>query len=141
MGLCTHLQPEMNPIKTIRPYLETFVLGQDRDWKEFVGSIVKDMAVSLFKIPGEMNQVLSKTNQGELEFRIKDVARGAELLYALGHQILYGLFCMTTGGMAYFSYLRDETYLINWFGGASAFFVTCLLGSMWRVRQRRRKKR
>ena len=141
MGLCTHLQPEMNPMRTIRPYLETFVLGQDRDWKEFVGSIVKDMAVSLFKIPGEMNQVLSKTNLGELEFRIKDVARGAELLYALGHQILYGLFCMVTGGMAYFSYLRDETYLINWFGGASAFFVTCLLGSMWRVRQRRRKKR
>lgn len=141
IGLCTHLQPEMNPIKTVRPYLETFVLGQDRDWKKFVSSIVKDMAVTLYKIPEDMYRALSKTNQGELEFRIKDVAEGAELLYALGHQILYGLFCMVAGGMAYFSYLRDETYLINWFGGASAFFIMCLLGSMWRVRQRRRKKR
>ncbi len=141
MGLCTHLQPEMNPMKTISPYLETFVFGQDRDWKTFVGTIVKDMAVSLFEMPEEINRMLSKTNQGELEFRVKDVAGSAELLYALGHQMLYGFFCMMTGGMAYFSYLRDETDLINWFGGASAFFVLCVVGSMWRVRQRRRKKR
>lgn len=141
MGLCTHLEPEMNPMKTIRPYLETFVLGKDRDWKKFIGTIIKDMAMSVFKMPEEMNRVLSKTNRGELEFRIKDVASSAELLYALGHQILYGLFSMVTGGMAFFSYLRDETYLINWFGGASAFFVLCLLASMWRVRQKRKKKR
>ncbi len=141
MGLCTHLQPEMNPMKTIRPYLETFVLGQDRNWKKFVGSIIKDMAVSIFKIPEEMNRILSKTNQGELEFRVKDVAGSAEMLYALGHQILYGLFCMVTGSMAYLSYLHDETHLINWFGGASAFFIACLLGSMRQVSQRRRKTR
>ena len=141
MGLCTHLQPEMNPMKTIKPYLEEFVLGQDRDWKNFVGSIIKDMAVSIFKIPVEMNRLLSKTNQGKLEFRVKEVAGSAELLYALGHQILYGLFCMVTGGMAYFSYLRGEIYLVNWFGAASAFFVICFLGSMLRVRQRLRKKR
>ncbi|MCP4401804.1 MAG: hypothetical protein GY801_31455, partial [bacterium] len=141
MGLCTHLQPDMNPMKTISPYLETFVLGQDRDWKTFVGAIVKDMAVSLFKMPEELNRIVSKTNQGELEFRVKDVARSAELLYALGHQMLYGLFCMVTGGMAYFSYLRNETDLIKWFGGISVFFALCVSGSMWRVRQRRRKKR
>ena len=89
----------------------------------------------------KMNLLLGKTNRGELEFRVKEVAGSAELLYALGHQILYGLFCMVSGGIAYISYLRDETYLIRWFGGASAFFVVCLLGSMLRVRQRRRKRR
>lgn len=141
MGLCTHLQPQMNPMKTIKPYLESFVLGKDQNWKKFVSSVVKDIAVSVFKIPGEMNQLLSKTNRGELEFRIKEVAGSAELLYALGHQILYGLFGMVSGGIAYVSYLRDEASLIKWFGGASAFFVVCLLGSMLRVRQRRRKRR
>ena len=28
LGLCTHLSPTMNPMKTIQPYLEEFVLGQ-----------------------------------------------------------------------------------------------------------------
>lgn len=141
MGLCTHLQPEMNPMKTIKPYLEGFVLGQDRDWKKFVGSIVKDMAVSIFKMPAEMGRLLSKTSRGELEIRVKEVAASAELLYALGHQILYGMFCMVTGGMAYHSYLRDETYLFRWFAAASAFFAACLLISILRARQRRRKRR
>ena len=141
MGLCTHLQPEMNPMKTIKPYLEAFVLGQDRDWKTFVGSIIKDMAVSIFKMPAEMSRLLSKTNRGELEVRVKEVTASAELLYVLGHQVLFGLFCMVTGGMAYHSYLRDDTYLLKWFGAASAFFVACLVNSMLRVRQRRKKRR
>ena len=141
LGLCTHLQPDMNPMKTIKPYLEDFVLGQDQDWKEFVASVIKDMAVTIFKIPGEMNQFLAKANQGKLEIRAKEIASSAEMLYALGHQIIYGLFCMATGGIAYFSYLREDNYLANWFGGASAFFLICLFGSMLRVRKRRRKKR
>lgn len=141
LGLCTHLESEMNPMKTIGPYLETFVLGKDRNWKKYVGSIIKEMAVSVFKIPEEMNRLLSKTNQGELEFRIKNVTQSAELLYSLGHQILYGLFCMVTGGMAYYSYIHGEVNFISWFGGASAFFALCLLGSMWRIRKERRKQR
>ena len=141
LGLCTHLQPDMNPMKTIKPYLEDFVLGQNQNWKNFVASVIKDMAVSTFKIPVEMNRLLSETNRGKLEVRVKEVAGSAELLYALGHQIIYGLFCLATGGIAYISYLREERYLINWFGGASAFFMICLFGSMLRVRHRRRQKR
>ena len=141
LGLCTHLQPDMNPMKTIKPYLEDFVLGQDQDWKTFVASVIKEMAVSIFKIPVEMNRLLSETNRGKLEVRVKEVAGGAELLYALGHQIIYALFCLATGGIAYFSYLREDRYLTNWFGGASAFFVICLCGSMLRMRRRRRPKR
>lgn len=140
MGLCTHLKPEMNPIKTIRPYLETFVLGKNRNWKKFAGSIIKELAVSILKIPVEMNRLLSKTNQGELEIRVKDVAQGAELLYVLGHQLLYGLFCIATGAIAYFSYLHDEPQLIKWFGSASAFFAICIIGSMKRVNKKRKKQ-
>ena len=141
LGLCTHLESEMNPMKTIKPYLETFVLGKEGNWKKYVGSIIKEMAVPVFKIPEEMNRLLSKTNQGELEFRIKNINQNAELLYSLGHQILYGLFCMVTGGMAYYSYIHREANFITWFGGASAFFALCLFGSMWRVRKKRRKQR
>lgn len=141
LGLCTHLKPEMNPMKTIGPYLETFVLGKDRNWKKYIGTIIKEMAVSAFKIPEELNRLLSKINQGELEFRVKDVTKSAELLYTLGHQILYGLFSMVTGCMAYFSFLHKNTQVANWLGFASAFFALCLFSSMWRVHKKRRKQR
>ncbi len=141
LGLCTHLKPEMNPMKTIGPYLETFVLGKDQNWKKYIGTIIKEMAVSVFKIPEELNRLLSKSNQGELEFRVKDVTKSAELLYTLGHQILYGLFSMTTGCLAYFSFIHGNTLLVNWLGAATVFFAICLLSSMWRVRKRRKKQR
>ena len=35
LGLCTHLSPSMNPLKTIQPYLEEFVLGHDKNWVKF----------------------------------------------------------------------------------------------------------
>ena len=50
LGLCTHLSPEMQPLTTIRPYLEEFVLGADRDWMGLVGAALKDMALSVVTI-------------------------------------------------------------------------------------------
>lgn len=127
-------------MKTIKPYLKTFVLGKDRNWKKLVGAIIKDIAVSIFKIPVEMNRLLSKANQGEFEFRVKGIDQSIQLLYTLGHQILYGLFCMMTGGLTYFSYLQKEAYLTKLLGSVSVFFAICLLSNMWRTRQNSRKK-
>jgi ubiquinone biosynthesis protein len=36
LGLCTHLSPTMNPMKTILPYLETFVFGKDKNWVKLI---------------------------------------------------------------------------------------------------------
>ena len=140
MGLCTHLQPEMNPMRTIKPYLENFVLGQDKDWKKFITAIIKEYATTIVKLPQEVDQFLKKANNGELNVRVKDIPDSADLLYTLGHQVLYGLFCMVTGGLAYFAHYNNEIILMKWLGGASAFFAVCLLGSMWKVRRKRKRR-
>lgn len=139
MGLCTQIAPDMNPMKTIQPYIETIVLGKDRNWKKYVATLVKDLALSVFKIPGEMNRVLSDVSQGRLTFRVRDMAQSADLIYSAGRQFLYGLFCTTAGALAYFSYIRHETALLKWLGAASLFFGACLVSNMWRTARRRRQ--
>ena len=47
MGVATHLHPEMRPLAIVRPYLEEFVLGRDRDWMGLATKAVKDMALSV----------------------------------------------------------------------------------------------
>jgi ubiquinone biosynthesis protein len=141
MGLCTHLQEDMNPMKTIKPYLENFVFGKGKNWKKFVGNIIKDTMMSVVKLPGEMNKLISKANKGELNFRIKDIPESADLIYALGHQFLYGLFCMACGSLAYFSHLNNESQHEKWFLGISIFFALCILRSMWKVKRKRAKRR
>jgi len=140
MGLCTHLEPEINPMHTIKPYLENFVLGQNKDWKNFVIDIVKDYATMVVKLPQELKQFLTKANKGELNVRVKDIPDSADLLYSLGHQVLYGLFCMVAGGLAYFAHYNNEIVLMKWLGGVSAFFAFSLLVSMWKVRRKSKKK-
>lgn len=141
MGLCTHLEPEMNPMNTIKPYLEEFVLGSEKNWKKFFGNIVKTYLMSVVKLPEELNKVIAKVNKGEINVRVKDVQESTDILYNLGHQIIYGLFCMLTGGLAYFSYRNDEVYLVKWLGGASAFFALSMIVNMWKVKRRKKRKR
>ena len=57
MGLCTELDPTLNPMQVIRPYLEEFVLGKDRDWSAFVIDSTKDVAATVFALPAEMQEV------------------------------------------------------------------------------------
>lgn len=89
MGLCTELDPTLNPMQVIRPYLEEFVLGKDRDWSAFVIDSTKDVAATLFGLPSELRKFVQRAQRGELEVRFRGVEEHARLLYALGHQFIF----------------------------------------------------
>ena len=138
LGLCTHLDPEMNPMRTIQPYLEEFVLGRDRDWIALMSSAVKDMALSALTIPDGINRFLAKANRGELEVTIRGVTEGANLLYSAAHQLMYGVMSTGAGVVAYLAHVRGEQTLVYGAGAAAAFFLLCLAGSMLSARRWRR---
>lgn len=139
MGLCTHLSPTMNPMKTIRPYLEEFVLGRDRDWVKMASNVVKDMALSALTIPESLKKFLQKANNDELSLNIKGLQESTQLFYALGHQFLYGIFALAAGGLSYFAHIRAEEMISQGLLGTAAFFMCCLGGSLWSARRFRRK--
>ena len=138
LGLCTHLSPTMNPMKTIRPYLETFVLGQDKNWVKLIETAVKDIALSAITIPAELQNFLIKANHGGLE--VKGLSESANLVYALGHQLLYGLFVMFFGGFGYFAHRNGEIVLSEGMFVMSAFFLLCLGFSFLRARKWQKKR-
>ena len=43
IGLCTYLDPNMNPLKTVRPHLERIVFGPATDWKAILETVFKDV--------------------------------------------------------------------------------------------------
>ncbi len=141
MGLCTHLDPQMRPAAVIRPYLEEFVLGEDRDWMGLAGSVVKDMALTALTLPDDLKRVLTKANRGELAVEIHGLREHTSLTYALGHQLLYGLFAMMTGGLAYASRAQGDEPLATALAAASGFFLLCLVGSRLKARKWLRKLR
>ena len=140
MGLCTHLSPTMNPLKTVRPYLETFVFGKDKNWVKLIETAVKDIALSVITFPANVQTLLTKANHGELEVKVKGLAESANLVYTLGHQLLYGMFVMFFAGLGYVAHTNGEIALSNGMFGGSAFFLLALGVSFLRARKWQRRR-
>ncbi len=140
LGLCTHLYPDMNPMTTIRPYLEETVLGPDRDWRRFVGEALRDMAKSAISIPDEMRRFLVRANQGEIEVQIHGLQKTTSVLYLLGQQFLFGFLSLGAGFLAYLGRQnQDDTFALAAALGALVFLL-CLLGSLYGARRTRRRR-
>jgi len=115
LGLCTHLYPSMNPMQIIRPYVEEVVLGEERDWAGFFGALVKDVARTALAIPKEMHRMLVRANQGELEMRITGLKETTHLIYALGHQFLFGVLALGAGALAFTARTAgDDAWASGW---------------------------
>ena len=79
MGLCTELDPTMNPMAVIRPYLEKFVLGDDNDWTTFAINTSKDIVMKRLVIASAL--ILSPfalAAGAEAQGTIPGAQRGAE---------------------------------------------------------------
>ncbi|HEY7955426.1 MAG TPA: AarF/UbiB family protein [Polyangia bacterium] len=141
MGLCTELDPTLNPMEVIRPYLEEFVLGKDRDWSMFLVDTTKDIAGSVLSLPSEIKKVLQKAQRGELEVRFRGIDEHARLIYALGHQIIYAALGITGGAFAMVFDGRHEVALARYAWYAAGAFAALLGGSLLSTRARLRRRR
>jgi ubiquinone biosynthesis protein len=142
MGLCTELDPTLNPMEVIRPYLEEFVLGKDRDWSMLFVDTTKDIAASVLTLPSEIKKVLQKAQRGELEVRFKGIDDHARLVYALGHQIIYAALGITAGAFAMIFDGRQELVMARyaWYGAGafSTFLAFSILTTRSKLRRRNR---
>jgi ubiquinone biosynthesis protein len=141
MGLCTDLDPTLNPMQVIRPYLEEFVLGKERDWSGFVIDSTKDVAAAFFALPSEVKKFVQRAQRGELEVRFRGIEEHARLVYALGHQIIYAAMGITAGAFGVIFDGRNEPREARWAFWAAGGFATLLAWSIMTTRARLRRRR
>jgi predicted unusual protein kinase regulating ubiquinone biosynthesis (AarF/ABC1/UbiB family) len=140
MGLCTALDPTMNPMTVIRPYLERFVLGDEGEWSTFVVDATKDLAMSVISLPGEMRRFMTSARQGELSMRFGNLERSTRVLYRLGHQAMYVAVGIAAAALAVVFEGRGEqerAEIAWWVTRGSGVLV---LLSFWTTRQRLGRK-
>jgi predicted unusual protein kinase regulating ubiquinone biosynthesis (AarF/ABC1/UbiB family) len=138
LGLSTHLDPGMNPMRTIQPYLEEYVLGRDRDWTGLVRTAVKEMALSALTIPEGIHKLLSRANRGELDVRVPEIRDAARLLYAAVHQLIFVALGIAAAVIAYLSRVRGDVGLARGAAVGSVAFLMLVVGSALRARRWRR---
>jgi predicted unusual protein kinase regulating ubiquinone biosynthesis (AarF/ABC1/UbiB family) len=91
LGVCTTLDPEMNPTGVIQPYLERFLLGEKKEWSEVVLEASREMALSALSLPGELQRFMGRALRGDLELKVRNLDENVRVLYGVGQQLLWGM--------------------------------------------------
>lgn len=87
-GTCSQVDPELNPMGIIKPYLHEFVLG-NRDYSQIALDTVREMAMGAVTLPDDLRKFLTRATRGEMEVRVRGVEPGVRAVYAVGRQAIY----------------------------------------------------
>lgn len=136
-GCCALLDPELNPVAIIQPYLSQYVLGS-RDFAQIAMESIRDMAMSAMTLPEDMRRYLTRANRGELEVQVRGIREGARVVYTAGRQLIYTAVGMFAGYESLDCWRRGEMFLARWFGALAAVSCVLLLGSSFLSRPRGR---
>jgi ubiquinone biosynthesis protein len=122
LGLCHALDATFNPLDVVRPYAQTFLLGQKEGIMTFVSGLMKRTVATTLGLPDELHQVLSKARKGELELSNPDVKDGAQLLYSAIQQLIFTFLLIATAGLGYLFHREGAVDYARW-----AFYCGCFL--------------
>jgi len=128
-GVCTELDPEMNPVDVIRPHVESFVLGS-RDWAQIALEAAKDMALKAITLPDDLRKYLLRANRGEAEIQVKGLARAADAVASSVRQLVLGLIAIALGFGSLQLFLNGHVVLARNIGWGAIGVTVLLLTSL-----------
>ena len=140
MGLCTELDPTLNPMTVIRPYLERFVLG-DQDWSGILVETSRDILMGAAALPGDVRRFMRAAHAGDLRIRFHNLEASSQLMYRLGHQVIFAAIGIAGAGIAVVLEGRGEYDRAEWAWWTARGAGVMLLWSWWSSRGLLRKKR
>ncbi|MBA3539477.1 MAG: AarF/ABC1/UbiB kinase family protein [Deltaproteobacteria bacterium] len=140
MGLCTELDPTLNPMTVIRPYLERFVLGDEGDWSSLLMDTSKDLVLSITALPNEVRRFMRAAHAGELQIKFKGLDHSTQLMYRLGHQVIFAAVGISGAAMAVILEGRDEDQRAAWGWWTARIAGGLLMWSWWSSRNLLRKR-
>ncbi|NUO54610.1 MAG: AarF/ABC1/UbiB kinase family protein [Polyangiaceae bacterium] len=130
-GVCTELDPEMQPVEIIHPYVQKFVLG-NRDWAQIALEAAKDMALKAITLPDDLRKYLMRANRGEAEVKVRDLSRAASTVASSVRQLAQVILAVSLGGAALYLLSLGRPDLALYFGwGAGGIATLALLGMLF----------
>lgn len=135
MGLVSHLDPHLNPVDIVIPYVEEFVLGREKNLADLLLESSKELLISYIKLPDEINKTLKKLQDGKIVLQVKHHRENAEKIYRGIHQLIYTMLLMFTGSLGYLFYDRGDELWQNRMMVASGAILFILVVSLLKNRK------
>jgi ubiquinone biosynthesis protein len=140
MGLCTELDPTLNPMTVIRPYIERFVLGDEGDWSQLLVETSKDVVMSVTALPAEIRKFMRAAHAGDLQLKFKNLETSSQLMYRLGHQFIFAGVGIAAAAFAVVFEGRGEDDRAAWGWWTTRVAGVLLVWSWWSSRNLLRRR-
>jgi len=135
LGLSNTLEPTYNPLDTVRPFAQKYLLQDKGGPLGYVRELLKGTLTNVLALPDELQKTLRKVRSGELDVRTPDLEEGAKRLTQAIRQIIYAVLAI---GLAFFSLRMWEMgWEVESRGGFGVAGVL-VLAAIWRRRVSRR---
>ncbi|MEY3051261.1 MAG: hypothetical protein RLY31_1046 [Bacteroidota bacterium] len=130
LGLVATLDPKLNPLETVRPYIREFVRQEKQDLLSLATGYLRRTATTALGLPDELHRVLLRIDRNQLQTRTPDILEGARLLYLAGQQFVLTLLAISAAVFGYLFYLKADAYATRWGFGLSFIFLAMLLRNL-----------
>lgn len=141
LGVCTTLDPEMNPAEVIQPYVQRFLLGEKKEWSEAVLDASREAALSALALPGELGRFITLATRGDLQMNVRGVDDSARVVYTVGQQLLWGLLSATAACLAVVFDGRGQDEARFWAQTVATVFGLFLVVALARGRRLLKRRR
>ncbi|WMX12857.1 MULTISPECIES: AarF/ABC1/UbiB kinase family protein [unclassified Aureispira] len=124
-GVVYLLDPDWNPVHTLKPYLERELIGGKSGMAKMALNIVKRQVTAAATLPVEVQKIIKKANQGKITIDVRNIKEGFSRMQMIGQQIVWLIAFLAA---IYFYVLLDSTnaypYLTMFFQvfGFASFF-------------------
>lgn len=135
MGLVSYLDPQLNPMDIVLPYVEQFVVGKDKKITDMLLMAGKDLLTSYINLPSEIHRVLRKMEQGKISFTDKTRIEATERTYRGIHQLIYTQLLICSIILYYLSQKQGNLEWVSLMKYASFFFGILLMISFFKNRK------
>ena len=100
LGLSHTLDPTYNPLDTVRPFAQNYLLQDKGGPLGYVRDLLQRLVTNALALPDELQKTLRQARAGELELRTPDTAAGARRLARALHRLVFAVLAV---GAAFFS--------------------------------------
>lgn len=132
LGLSNTLDPAYNPLETVRPFAQEYLLKEKGGTIGYIRNLLQRTLTNALALPDELHKTLRKVRSGELEIRTPDIEVGVKMLTRVVRRLSFAVLAI---GMAFFSLRMWEMGWVeesHWGFGLAGVMT---LAAVWRIKQ------
>lgn len=127
-GVISDISIDYDPLNTVQPYLQKFILRRENIQK-ILFNIVKKQAVYAISLPKKVNALLDTVNKGELKVNI---GQGFKSAYSLQQQVLFAFLSILCFALSFVSNLYSQGNYETGFMAGGIFTGLLFLRFTWK---------